>query len=104
MSFQQDYIELLDKYNNNYINNFEKFKSNILNELTLNQIKLLINYLDQYSLKISELNTILKNMNNLFTYNTQEIIENELIIKMIPIMIFYKKLLEKKYSNIDSLD
>jgi len=104
MSFQQDYIELLDKYNNNYINNFEKCKSNILNELTLNQIKLLLNYLDQYSLKISELNVTLKNINNLFTYNTQEIIENELMIKMIPIMIFYKKLLEKKYSNIDSLD
>ena len=107
VSFQQDIILTIDKYNQEYQNKIEILinNPNLFTELSLEEAKKLINYIKQYKTLMSSVSSIIDKINNIKEdTNINKKIENELYAKIFPIMNIYRALLYEKYFNSTNLN
>ena len=107
VSFQQDIILTIDKYNQEYQDKIEILisNSNLFTELSLEEAKKLINYIKQYKTLMSSVSLIIDKINNIKEdTNINKKIENELYAKIFPIMNIYRALLYEKYFNSTNLN
>ena len=102
VSFQQDFLLTINNSHETYLDKINTVFDNedLLKDLSINDAEKLIEYIKEYKhliysicLVVDEINNV-KNLNSIHTK-----IENELILKMIPIMNVYRTLLVEKYSK-----
>ena len=101
VSFQQDIILTIDKYNQEYQNKIQSVMDNpnLFTELSLDEAKKLINYIKQYKTLMSSVSLIIDKINNIKEDTSiNKKIENELYAKIFPIMNIYRTLLYQKYN------
>ena len=102
VSFQQDFLLTINKSHETYLDKINTIfeKKDLLKDLTLNDSEKLIEYIKEYKHLIDSICLVMdkiNNVKNLNSINTK--IENELALKMIPIMNVYRTLLIEKYYN-----
>ena len=102
VSFQQDFLLTIKKYHEIYLDKINVVFENddLLKDLSIDDAEKLIEYIKEYKNLIDSICLVIdkiNNVKNLNTINTK--IENELILKMIPIMNVYRTLLVEKYNN-----
>ena len=101
VSFQQDIILTIDKYNQEYQNKIQSLMDNpnLFTELSLDDAKKLINYIKQYKTLMSSVSLIIDKINDIKEDTSiNKKIENELYAKIFPIMNIYRALLYQKYN------
>lgn len=104
VSFQQDFLLTINKSHEYYLNKIERLfdNENLLKDLSIDDAEKLIYYIKEYKNSINSICLIIDKINNVKNQNfINNKIENELILKMIPIINVYRTLLNEKYS-IDS--
>jgi len=100
VSFQQDILLTIHKYNETYSQKMEELFTNkqFHENLTLNEAEKIIQYIKEYKTQINCINlTLDKIINVKNTIKLSEKIEKELYIKMLPIITVYRTLLNEKY-------
>ena len=102
VSFQQDLLLTINKSHENYLDKINTVFDNedLLKNLSIDDAEKLIEYIKEYKHLINSICLVIdkiNNVRNLNSINTK--IENELILKMIPIMNIYRILLVEKYNN-----
>lgn len=101
-TFQQDLLLTINSSNDLYINKITDLLNNnsLLSDLSLTEAEKLINYIKDFNSQIHTLcNTIDKISNIKKENNLEKKIENELYLKILPIMTVYRTLLIEKYKN-----
>ena len=102
VSFQQDFLLTINNSHETYLDKINTVFDNedLLKDLSINDAEKLIEYIKEYKHLIYSICLVvdkINNVKNLNSINTK--IENELILKMIPIMNVYRTLLVEKYSK-----
>uniref|UniRef100_A0A6C0LGX1 Uncharacterized protein n=1 Tax=viral metagenome TaxID=1070528 RepID=A0A6C0LGX1_9ZZZZ len=102
VSFQQDFLLTINKSHENYLDKINTVFDNedLLKDLSIDDAEKLIEYIKEYKNLINSICLVIdkiNNVKNLNSINTK--IENELILKMIPIMNIYRTLLLEKYNK-----
>ena len=101
VSFQQDFLLTINKSHEIYLDKIDTVFDNedLLKDLSIDDAEKLIEYIKEYKHLINSICLVIdkiNNVKNLNSINTK--IENEIILKMIPIMNVYRTLLIEKYS------
>lgn len=102
VSFQQDYLLIINKEHENYISKIQTLFENkeLINSTTLENAEKLIEYLKDYKYLINSICKIIDKINNLGKLNDlNDKIEQELMVKMLPIIEIYRILLNEKYKT-----
>ena len=102
VSFQQDFLLTINKSHETYLDkiNIIFYNEDLLKDLSVDDAEKLIEYIKEYKHLINSICLVvdkINNVKNLNSINTK--IENELILKMIPIMNIYRTLLVEKYNK-----
>lgn len=102
VSFQQDFLLTINEFHENYLDKINTVfnKEDLLKDLSVDDAEKLIEYIKEYKHLINSICLVIdkiNNVKNLNSINTK--IENELILKMIPIMNVYRILLIEKYNK-----
>jgi hypothetical protein len=102
VSFQQDFLLIINKSHETYLDKINTIFDNedLLKDLSIDDAEKLIEYIKEYKHLINSICLVIdkiNNVKNLNSINTK--IENELILKMIPIMDVYRTLLIEKYNK-----
>ena len=108
-TFQKDLLLTINSSHEKYISKMTDLlnEESILSNLSLHEAEQLINYIKDFNSQINILcSTVDKICNVKKQINLEEKIENELFIKMLPIMSIYRTLLHEKYKvkNINEQD
>lgn len=102
VSFQKDIILTLENIYNKYDTTFKDFLINhdsLLNELTIDEASKLITYVKNFEEQTEILHNIIQKIKNIKNETSIENkIENELLMKITPIMTIYRQLLYQKYN------
>jgi len=102
VSFQKDIILTLENIYNKYDTTFKNFLINhdsLLNELTIDEASKLITYVKNFEEQTEILQNIIQKIKNIKNETSIENkIENELLMKITPIMTIYRQLLYQKYN------
>lgn len=101
VSFQSDLLLTINESHEKYLSKMTKLftNDNIVNNLSIEEAEKLIEYIKEYKKLINSTCLLIDNINNI--KNESKInkkIEEELMLKMIPIMNVYRTLLYEKYS------
>jgi len=109
VSFQQDILLTIHKYNEIYTQKLEELFGNkeLHNNLSITDAEKIIQYIKEYKRQINCINLTLDKIKNVKNENKlQNKIDNELHYKMLPIITVYRNLLYEKYniSNIEDQD
>ena len=102
ITFQKDIMLIINKSHEKYMNDISNlYKYNdILSELNLDEANKLIEYIKEYNKLIDSTCLIINKIKNIKSENDiNNKIENELMMKIIPIMSVYRTLLHEKYCN-----
>lgn len=102
VSFQQDFLLTINISHENYLNKINTIFNNedLLKDLSLEGAEKLIEYIKEYKHLINSIGLVIDKINNVKDTNSINTkIENELILKMIPIMNIYRTLLNEKYHS-----
>ena len=102
VSFQQDLLLTLNQNHETYIDKYNNLidDENLLVQLNIGEAEKMILYIKEYKKTIHELNSVIDKIQNIKTNTTLNTkIDNELMVKMIPIMCVYRTLLNEKYRN-----
>ena len=102
VSFQHDFLLTINKFHENYLDKINTIFENedLLNNLSIDDAEKLIEYIKEYKHLINSICLVVDKINNVKHSNSINTkIENELILKMIPIMNVYRTLLVEKYNN-----
>jgi len=102
VSFQQDFLLIINKHHETYLEKINTIfnNENLIKDLSIDDAEKLIEYIKEYKHLINSICLVIdkiNNVKNLNSINTK--IENELILKMIPIMNVYRILLTEKYNK-----
>ena len=101
-TFQEDILNLI-KINHNKINTkFNEINLNSFDKLNINEAESLINLIKKLEINTENIINNLNEMQNLKlnSYKNQ-LIEKELNLKIAPIILVYRTLLNEKYKNYD---
>lgn len=102
-TFQQDAYELIKSKIDKISNKFQELDITILDNLKINEAEELINLIKKLE---NDSENIIKNLNNIqnlkINNNKNILIENELNMKIAPIIMVYRTLLYEKYKNENS--
>jgi hypothetical protein len=100
MSFQQDLKLTFELIHKQYIDSYKEFITgyNFEKSTTVENASGIVFNLKQYSNLIKEITQLFKCEQLEELETTEDIIENELQKKMLPIMMLYRHVLEVKYS------
>lgn len=102
VSFQQDFLLTINKSHETYLEKINTVFDNedLLKDLSINDAEKLIEYIKEYKHLINSICLVIDKINDIKNLNSiQTKIENELILKMIPIMNVYRTLLIEKYNK-----
>jgi hypothetical protein len=102
VSFQQDFLLTINNSHETYLDKINTVFDNedLLKDLSINDAEKLIEYIKEYKHLIYSICLVVDKINNVKNLNSIHTkIENELILKMIPIMNVYRTLLVEKYSK-----
>ena len=102
VSFQQDFLLTINKFHETYLDKINTVFDNedLLKDLSINDAEKLIEYIKEYKHLINSICLVIDKINDVKNSNSiQTKIENELILKMIPIMNVYRTLLVEKYNK-----
>jgi len=102
VSFQQDLLLTLNKNHENYLSKYNSLIDNnhLLLELNIEEAGKIIEYVKKFKKTISSMNSIIDDIQNIKQMNDLNTkIENELLIKMMPLMFVYRTLLNEKYKT-----
>lgn len=102
ITFQKDVMLIINKSHEKYMNDISNLYqyNDILSELNLDEANKLIEYIKEYNKLIDSTCLIINKIKNIKSENSiNNKIENELMMKIIPIMSVYRILLHEKYSN-----
>jgi len=102
VSFQQDLLLTLNKNHENYLTKYNSLIDNnhLLLELNIEEAGKIIEYVKKFKKTISSMNSIIDDIQNIKQMNDLNTkIENELLIKMMPLMFVYRTLLNEKYKT-----
>ena len=102
VSFQQDFLLTINKSHETYLDKINTVFDNedLLKDLSINDAEKLIEYIKEYKHLINSICLVIDKINDIKNLNSiQTKIENELILKMIPIMNVYRTLLIEKYNK-----
>ena len=102
VSFQQDFLLMLNKSHENYLDKiYTVFENeNLLKDLSIDDAEKLIEYIKEYKHLINSICLVIDKINNVKNLNSiNKKIENELMLKIIPIMNVYRTLLVEKYNQ-----
>lgn len=102
VSFQQDFLLTINKFHEEYLDKIDTIFHNedLLKDLSINDAEKLIEYIKEYKNLINSICLVVDKINDVKNFNSINTkIENELILKMIPIMNVYRTLLIEKYNN-----
>ena len=102
VSFQQDFLLTINKFHENYLDKINTIFDNeeLLKDLSIDDAEKLIEYIKEYKDLINSICLVIDKINNVKNLNSVNTkIENELILKMIPIMNVYRTLLFEKYNK-----
>ena len=102
VSFQQDFLLTIYQFHGNYLNKINDIFDNddLLKNLSINDAEKLIEYVKEYKHLIYSICLVIDKINNVKNYNSINTkIENELMLKIIPIMNVYRLLLFEKYNK-----
>ena len=102
ISFQQDLLLTINKSHETYLDKINTVfdNENVLKDLSLDDAEKLVEYIKEYKHLINSICLVIdkiNNVKNLNSINTK--IENELILKIIPIINVYRTLLIEKYNK-----
>ena len=102
VSFQQDFLLTINKSHEIYLDKINTVFDNedLLKDLSIDDSEKLIEYIKEYKHLINSICLVIdkiNNVKNLNSINTK--IENELILKIIPIINVYRTLLIEKYNK-----
>ena len=101
-SFQQDLLLTLNKSHEQYLSKINALFINeeLMNNMSLEDAEKLIEYIKEFKQLINSMSILIDNINNIKEHNNiQKKIENELILKLLPISNIYRTLLTEKYSD-----
>ena len=101
-SFQNDILLTINKSHEVYLKSINTLFENkdLLNDLSIEDAEKLIEYIKEYKQIINSICLIIHKINNVKNINLINTkIENELFLKMIPIMNVYRTLLIEKYNK-----
>ena len=102
VSFQQDVLLTINKSHEIYLDKINTIFNNedLLKDLSIDNAEKLIEYIKEYNSLINSICLVIDKVNNIKNLNSINTkIENELILKMIPIMNVYRTLLVEKYNT-----
>jgi len=102
VSFQQDFLLTINKSHEYYLDKINTIFDNedLLKDLSIDDAEKLIENIKEYKHLINSICLVIDKINNVKNLNSiQTKIENELILKMIPIMNIYRTLLVEKYNK-----
>lgn len=102
VSFQQDFLLTLNKYHEQYNTKMDILFNNeqLIKDVTMEDAEKLVEYTKEYKCLINSMCLLVDKINNIKNINEiNNKIENELILKMMPIMNIYRTLLYEKYSD-----
>lgn len=102
VSFQQDLLITLNNYNKQYNEKFDEVFTNdeLMSDLNFDEVEKLIEYIKEYRKLIDSICLVLSKINNIKKdIKVQNRLEDELMVKMIPLMNIYRTLLLEKYRS-----
>ena len=102
VSFQQDLLLTINKSHEIYLDKINNVFDNedVLKHLSIDEAEKLIEYIKEYKYLINSICLVIDKINNVKNLNSIDTkIENELILKIIPIMNVYRTLLLEKYNK-----
>jgi len=102
ISFQQDFLNIIKNKHDLYNIKMQTLLSNkdLLECLSLDNAENLIEYIKEYNKLINSAGLIIDKINNIKKIsNINDKIEQELIVKIMPIMNIYRVLLLEKYRS-----
>jgi hypothetical protein len=102
VSFQQDFLLIINKHHETYLEKINTIfnNENLIKDLSIDDAEKLIEYIKEYKNLINSICLVIDNINNIKNINNiNNKIENELILKMLPIMNLYRILLNEKYNK-----
>lgn len=102
VSFQQDLLLTLNNTHSKYVTKYTDLFNNetLFSDLSLENAEKLIEYIKEYKQSIHSICLIIDKINNIKIENEiNKKIEEELIVKLTPIMHVYRSLLLEKYSG-----
>ena len=101
-SFQKDFLLTINNSHESYLDKINTifYNEDLLKDLSIDDAEKLIEYIKEYKNLIYSICLVIDKINNVKNVNAiQNKIENELILKMIPIINIYRTLLVEKYNK-----